>query len=103
MLRRQTDREEVGNDCLRLYIPQGYPAYSCYYHVTLSRETTAGGLLASLMQHMGLGSQRDYRIMLQRSKEGYEERLSVGDRLKEKVGSKREEGWPRLFLQPIKP
>lgn len=92
----------MGNDCLRLYIPQGYPAYSCYYHVTLSRETTAGSLLASLMQHMGFGSQRDYRVVLQRDQGGSEERLSGGERLKDRVGSKREDGWPRLFLKPIK-
>ena len=96
----QTDRNEPSTtDCIRLYIPQGYPAYSCYYHISMRKDTTAGSLLSSLISHMGLSPAKSYAITLQKKPNGPEDRLSTGEILRERVGGKREAGWPRLFLK----
>mmetsp|Transcript_5242 Transcript_5242/g.7870 ORF Transcript_5242/g.7870 Transcript_5242/m.7870 type:complete len:105 (+) Transcript_5242:947-1261(+) len=44
----------LNNNQLKVFVPQGYPPYSCYYIVTFPRKTTASDLLQVLIYHMDL-------------------------------------------------
>jgi len=45
---------KLNNNQLKVFVPQGYPPYSCYYIVTFPRKTTASDLLQVLIYHMDL-------------------------------------------------
>ena len=91
--------EDGSSEAIRLYIPQGYPPYSCFYNLTVKSEISVGEVLSSVRTHMGLSAARDYVLAVQCTPQSSQETLAPSGSLIGTVGKKREAAYPRLFLR----
>ncbi|CAG9330063.1 unnamed protein product [Blepharisma stoltei] len=84
---------------LKIYIPQGYPAYSNYYYVKYYSESKIEDILNSLCETMKIN--KDEYVLKVKEKEGKSRSLGVNEKVNDlyKIDKR---NWPKVFLQKIK-
>lgn len=92
----------------RVYIPQGYPPYSCYYSIRInpvsSRQTvTTDELLNSLMRRMQLEDREKYILAFQVSRDASQKPFYSTERPADVLKQYQTKGnaWPRVYLKTI--
>jgi len=88
----------------RVYIPQGYPPYSCYYIIRINPAVTTDELLNSITRRMQLEDKEKYILTFQVSRDAAQKPFYSTERPAEVLkhySAQGSQAWPRVYLKTI--